>query len=197
MEKQEQEQEKPKRKVKVVKGRKANDDSNKEQRKPVNPDTPVSDEAMEKLARILNDTPVVVKVGDDAFKIRGLKPGTQWLIAEEACKIVREENMAMGDVIKQFAKNLPSVARVITLAILNDKDRIEGEEYKELYARIMWGDFDLQKWAEVLFAVLNLIDVNFFYASTGAIQTVRTMTLDRKTTMAEQGLSTPGQNGGR
>lgn len=37
----------------------------------------------------------------------------------------------MGDVIKEFAVNLPAVAHVITLALLNDKDRIFSDYEKK------------------------------------------------------------------
>ena len=46
----------------------------------------------------------------------------------------------MGDVIKEFATNLPSVAKVITLALLNDKERIKSEEYQHVYDQLLWGD---------------------------------------------------------
>lgn len=81
------------------------------------PSSPLSDAAMERLAQIMNDSPTIVKLQGTKWEIRALKPGTQWMIAEEACKIVKGENLSMGDVIKEFAINIPSVARVITLSL--------------------------------------------------------------------------------
>ena len=159
------------------------------------PNSPLSDEAMERLAQIMNDTPTIVKLKGTEWQIRALKPGTQWLIAEEACKIVQKESLAMGDVIKEFASNLPSVTRVLTLALLNDKDRINSEEYSEVYDNLLWGDFTMENWVTLLVEILNLIDVDFFFASTSVIQTVRKQTLMRKTRAAE--LCLQGQNMGR
>ena len=93
--------------------------------------------------------------------------------------------MTMGDIVKQFAVNLPSVCRVLTLALLNDREKIEGEEYKEVYDRLMWGESGVRTWAQLLAEVLNMIDVDFFFASTNVIKTLRQSTLDRKT-MAEE-----------
>lgn len=164
----------------------------KEREKRVMPDSPISDEAMEKLAKIMNDSPTIVKLKGTVWEIHALKPGTQWLIADEACKIIRGEKMSMGDVIKEFATNLPSVARVITLALLNDKKRIYSDEYQEVYEQLLWGESDVRDWATILVEILNLLDVDFFFASTNVIQTVRNQALTRKTQAAE--LSRQGQN---
>ena len=157
----------------------------KQEQKEVTPQSKISDESMARLAKIMNDTPTRVKLDGTEWRITALKPGTQWLIAEEACKIVEREGMTMGDIVKQFAVNLPSVCRVLTLALLNDREKIEGAEYKEVYDRLMWGESGVRTWAQLLAEVLNMIDVDFFFASTNVIKTLRQSTLDRKT-MAEE-----------
>jgi len=158
-------------------------------------DSPLSDMAMERLAQIMNDSPTIVKLKGTEWEIRALKPGTQWMVAEEACKMVKKENLSMGDVIKEFSLNLPSVARVITLALLNDKDRIKSSEYQEVYDQLLWGDYDIKDWATLLIEILNLLDVDFFFASTNVIQTVRNQALMRKRQAAESCLQ--GQNTAR
>ncbi|MGN0280790.1 MAG: hypothetical protein ACI4B3_00625 [Prevotella sp.] len=150
------------------------------------PNTPISDEAMARLARLMNDSPSIITLHGTEWAIRGLKIGTQWLIAEEACKVVQNENMSMGDVIKQFAVNMPSVCRVLTLALLNDKERIYGSDYQRVYDLLMWGEFNIKDWATLLSEVLSLIDVDFFFASTNVVKTLRHQTLDRKTTTEER-----------
>ncbi len=154
----------------------------------ITPTSFLSDEAMEKLAQIMNDSPTIVKLNNTEWRIHALKPGTQWLIAEEACKIVKKEKMSMGDVIKEFSLNLPSVARVITLALLNDKEAIYGEDYQKIYDQLLWGDYEVKDWATLLVEILNLIDVDFFFASTNVIQTIRTQALGRKKQAAELSL---------
>lgn len=154
-------------------------------KQPVTGSSPLSDDAMERLAKLMNDTPTIVKLNGTEWQIHALKPGTQWLVAEEACKMVKGENLSMGDVIKEFASNLPSVARVITLALLNDKERIYGAEYEQVYDQLMWGDYDIKDWAGLLVEILNLLDVDFFFASTNVIATVRQQTLMRKSQARE------------
>lgn len=151
----------------------------------ITPQSPISDEAMARLAQIMNDSPTIVKLGGTEWKIRALKPGTQWMIAEEACNIIKKEKLSMGDVIKEFSTNIPSVAKVITLALLNDKNKIHGKEYQQVYDQLLWGDYDIKDWATLLVEILNLIDVDFFFASTNVIQTIRSQALTRKTQAAE------------
>ena len=151
----------------------------------ITPQSPISDEAMARLAQIMNDSPTIVKLGGTEWKIRALKPGTQWMIAEEACNIIKKEKLSMGDVIKEFSTNIPSVAKVITLALLNDKNKIHGKEYQQVYDQLLWGDYDIKDWATLLVEILNLIDVDFFFASTNVIQTIRSQALTRKIQAAE------------
>lgn len=148
----------------------------------------VSDDSMERLAKIMNDSPTVLKLKGTEWEIRGLKPAVQWMIAEEACKIVKGEKQAMGDVIREFANNLPSVAKVITLALLNDKWRIEDKGwFQKVYDELMWGDYEIRDWAVLLAEILKMIDMDFFFESTNVVQMIRKMTLDRKMTRKEQG----------
>lgn len=157
---------------------------------------PVSDDAMAQLARIMNDSPSIIKLHGTQWEITGLKPAVQMLIAEEACKVVDGENKSMGDVLKEFSTNLPCVVKCLTLAMLNDKDRIYkdfvkktfSDEYQAVYDTLMWGDYDVRDWAQILYEVLTLINTDFFFESSNVIKTVRKMTLERKMTRAEAGL---------
>lgn len=153
----------------------------------------ISVDAMERLAKVMNDTPTIVKMSKTEFAIKALKPGTQWLIAEEACKILKAEKGNMNDVIRQFSINIPSVVHVITLAILNDKDRIYSDykkkeisdEYKSVYETIMW-ETNSESWIGLLVEILNMLSLDYFFQVTNAIAMIREMALGRKTKMEEQ-----------
>lgn len=153
----------------------------------------ISVDAMERLANVMNDTPTIVKMSKTEFAIKALKPGTQWLIAEEACKILKAEKGNMNDVIRQFSINIPSVVHVITLAILNDKDRIYSDykkkeisdEYKSVYETIMW-ETNSESWIGLLVEILNMLSLDYFFQVTNAIAMIREMALGRKTKMEEQ-----------
>lgn len=153
-------------------------------------ETPIG--AQERLSEIMNDEPRTIKVGKKDYKMYALRMGTQWLIAEEAVKIVKAENAAIGDVLKQFSVNIPSVVRCITLAILNDKDKIfkdertreYTDEYQAMYDTIMW-ESDSSEWMGILLEVLNMVNVEVFFYTTDAVQMIREMTLKKKMTKKE------------
>ena len=140
----------------------------------------------------MNDTPTIVKMSNTEFAITALKPGTQWLIAEESCKIMKAEQGNFKDVIKQFAINIPSVVHVITLAILNDKNRIfedyksrkYSEEYQSVYETIMW-ETSPDNWLSLLVEIMNMLSMDYFFQSTNAVAMVREAALGRKMTMEE------------
>lgn len=147
-----------------------------------------------RLAEILNDTPRTVTLGGKQYDIKALRPGAQWLIAEESCKIAKAEEKNFSDLIRQFAVSKPSVVRCICIAILNDKAKIEGEDYKALFDTIMW-ETDEREWIGVLVEVLQMLDLDGFFQLTSAVEMIREMTLTRK--KAEPKPSTPGQNGAK
>lgn len=150
-------------------------------------------DAMTRLAQVMNDSPTIVKMANTEWAIKALRPATQWLIAEESLKIQKSEEGNFTDVIKQFAQNIPSVVKVLTLAILNDKKRIYGDntngefsdEYRAVYDTIMW-ETDSQSWIGLLVEIMNMLSLDYFFASTNAIAMIREMALGRKMTMEEQ-----------
>lgn len=142
-----------------------------------------SDEAMEKLVRVMTDAPSLVKLANAGWEVRALKPAVQWEIAKIACEIHKVENATYGDVLKGFATSLPDVVRVITLALLNDKKRID-EEYDLVYDTLMW-ESKPSEWANVLLEILNLQDIGFFLQITQVTEIFRQSTLQRKKTMDE------------
>lgn len=143
-----------------------------------------SDEAMERLVQVMTDSPSLVKLANVGWEVTALKPAVQWEIAKIACEVHNVEKATYGDVLKGFATNLPAVVRVITLALLNDKERIENE-YDRVYDTLMW-ESNPTEWANLLFEVLSLQDISFFLQITQVVEMFRQTTLQRKTTMDEQ-----------
>lgn len=159
-------------------------------------------DAQERLAEIANDTPKKVKIGDKEYSITALKWGTQWLIAEEAVKIRKAETSNTMDVLQQFAINIPSTIKIIALIILNDKDKIfkdsrkkeYSDEYYALYDTIEW-ESKSDDWIKLVAEAIAMINIEVFFYTTDAIQTIRQVMTQRKTTMAEAKLSLQEQNG--
>ena len=155
----------------------------------------VSIEAQERLAEILNDSPRVASLAGTEWEIRTLRQKVQWMIASEVIKINKLESATYGDVVKQFAENMPSVVKVITLAVLNDRNKIfkNGREedgfsdlYKATYDTIAW-DGNVNEYGNLLLEILQMLDISFFLESHRILEMFRAATMTRKTSQtAEQ-----------
>lgn len=152
----------------------------------------------------MNDSPRVKNFAGTEWEIRALRPGTQWLIAEQAVKICKAETSNYGDVVKQFALNLPATATVITLGLLNDKNRIfengttgvYSQEFQDTYNTVMW-DTNQEEWISLLVEILSMLDIEVFFSITSSIQILRQRLLERKKTTEEQKLLSLEQSGGK
>lgn len=157
--------------------------------------------SQERLIEIMNDSPRIRSFDGTRWEIRALKPGVQWLICQEAVKIQKAESASYSDVIKQFAVNIPSVAKVITLGLLNDRQRIfangrDGafsKEFDDTYYTILY-DTSQASWMGLLVEIIEMLDVEVFFSITSSIQILRQRTLERKLTVEEQRQLSQGQN---
>ena len=155
--------------------------------------TEVNLDAQARLAEILNDSPRKASLAGTEWEIRTLRQKVQWMIAEEVIKINKQESSSFGDILRQFAVSMPSVCKVITLALLNDKDKIfkNGKEengfselYKATYDTVSW-DGDASEYANLLLEILEMLDVSFFLESHRILEMFRAATMTRKK-IAEQ-----------
>lgn len=154
----------------------------------------VSLAAQERLAEILNDSPRLVSLNGTEWEIRALRMGSQWLICQEAIKICKANEQTFGDIMRQFAVNIPSVIKVLVIALLNDKDKIykDGVEsnglsdlFKATYDTLMW-ECNTSQFGNILLEVLQLVDVDFFEASHRILEIFRETTMTRKNQTLEQ-----------
>jgi hypothetical protein len=148
----------------------------------------VSLDAQERLAEILNDSPRLASLNGTEWEIRALRMGTQYLIAQEVIKINKVENANFGDIVNQFATNIPSILKILTLALLNDKRKIFKDGivnngysglYHSTYDTLMW-ECKTETFGNIFFEVLQMLDVSFFMESHRMLDIFREMTMARK-----------------
>lgn len=155
----------------------------------------VSIDAQARLAEILTDSPRLVNLNGTDWEVRALRMGTQWLIAQKAIEVNKADSATMGDILRQFAVNMPAVIDVITLALLNDKEKIykDGKEcngFSDLYYTtrdtLTW-DCDPTKFAELLLDIFQMLSVDFFWNALDILAVFRASVAERKRTrIAEQ-----------
>lgn len=154
----------------------------------------VSLESQERLAEILNDSPRLVSLNGTEWEIRALRMGTQWLIAKKCVEVAQSDTQTFGDIIKQFAVNIPAVLDVLTLALLNDKNKIfkDGNDkngYSDLYYAtrntLEW-ECNIVEFGNILFEVLQMLSVDFFIQTLDILAIFReSVTAKKRTRIAE------------
>lgn len=146
-----------------------------------------------RLAEILNDSPRLVALNGTEWEVRALRMGTQWLIAQKCVEIAKADSSTFGDVIKQFSVNIPAVIDVVTLMLLNDKnkifkDGIESNGYSDLYYAtrntLEW-ECDVTQFGNILFETLSMLSVDFFYNALTVLDTYRASVTERKRMMTK------------
>jgi hypothetical protein len=157
-------------------------------------DKQVSLDSQERLAEILNDSPRIVSLNNTEWEIRALRMGTQWLIAKKCIEVSKVENANFGDIVKQFAINIPAVLEVLTLALLNDRHKIfkDGNErngysdlYNDTFNTLKW-ECKVEDFGNIFLEVLQMIDVSFFMESCRILEIFRESTMARKNQNLEQ-----------
>lgn len=150
----------------------------------------VSEEAQDRLAAILADAPSVEKFGGTEWEMHPLRYGTQYRIVAEVCKINQAESATYGDVLKCLLVQMPATFKVLTLALLNDKDLIyqNGDEnqgysklFKKTYSTIEW-NANREELAKIMLDCLQMIDVSFFMEALGMLQIFRASVTEKKRT---------------
>lgn len=150
----------------------------------------VSLDAQARLAEILTDSPRLVSLNGTEWEVRALRMGTQWLIAQKAIEVNKAESATMGDILKQFAVNMPAILDVVTLALLNDKNKIykngrESEGFSDLYYTtkdtLSW-DCDPTQFAELLLEIFQMLSVDFFLGALDTLAIFRASVTERKRT---------------
>lgn len=150
----------------------------------------VSEESQNRLAAILADSPSIEKLAGTEWEMRPLRFGTQYLIVEEVCKINQAESATYGDVLKGMLAQIPATCKVLTLALLNDKNKIyqNGDTnqgfsklFKQTYQTVLWSA-DRGDLAKIMLDCLQMVDVSFFMEALGMLQIFRASVTEKKRT---------------
>ena len=150
----------------------------------------VSDEAQNRLAAILADAPSIEKLAGTEWEMRPLRFGTQYLIVEEVCKINQAESATYGDVLKGMLAQIPATCKVLTFALLNDRNSIyqNGDPnqgfsklFNKTYNTVLW-EADRNDLAKIMLDCLQMVDVSFFMEALGMLQIFRASVTEKKRT---------------
>ena len=150
----------------------------------------VSDEAQNRLAAILADSPSIETLAGTEWEMRPLHFGTMHLMADEICKINKAESATYGDVLKVLLVQIPVTFKVLTLALLNDKNLIfQNGDKNQGYSKLFKKTYDTIEWnatkeelAKIMLDCMEMIDVSFFMGPLDMPQIFRAMVTGKKRT---------------
>ena len=150
----------------------------------------VSDEAQNRLAEILADQPTIIKFAGTEWEIYALRMGTQYLMAHEICELSRKEHATYEDALQGVENAIPTIVKVITLVLLNDKNKIfQNGDQKQGFSKLFKRTCDTVEWsasredmANLFGECLSLIDVSFFMEALGMLQIFRASVTEKKRT---------------
>ena len=157
----------------------------------------VSDEAQYRLAEILSDAPSIIKFAGTEWEIRPLRMGTQYLIANEICKLHKLEHANYDDAIQGLEASIPATAKMITLVLLNDKNKIfqNGDQnqgysrlFKKTYDTVLW-NAERNEMGDPFGECVSLLDVSFFMEALVIFQSLQQEITRKKRTR----IKIPGQ----
>lgn len=150
----------------------------------------VSDEAQNRLAKILADGFTIEKCAGTEWEIRPLRMGTEYLIVNEICEMNIENGAKYGDVLHELKNSMPTLWNVITLILLNDKNKIyqngdTSKGFSELFYKtrttVEWYA-NKEEMSSILLTTLQLIDVSFFMEALDMLQIFRASVTEKKRT---------------
>ena len=84
-------------------------------------------EREKKLADVMLDNPQKITIGGKEYKLKALKMYTRWKISECINEMQIAENDTIN-ILESMFSDVPLLSRIITYAILRDRDKIENEE---------------------------------------------------------------------
>lgn len=150
----------------------------------------VGEESQNRLAAILADAPSIVKFAGTEWEIKPLRFGTQYLIVNEMCRLKDLEHRNYDDAITGLLNTIPSLCKVLTLVLLNDKSLIyqNGDSnagfskiFKKTYETVMW-NAERNDLGNIIKECILLIDTTFFMEALGMLQIFRASVTEKKRT---------------
>lgn len=134
-----------------------------------------------KQAEILTNEPTYITIGDKEYAITALVPNTQWKISLLINKMQKAESSIEG-ILGAMGTNIPVLAEIIALAIINDETRFKAE-LEELKHELLMSQ-DYHQWFDIVRIIFEKLDFGFFFLITKQIEQLSTMA--RKMTKEEQ-----------
>lgn len=124
-----------------------------------------------KLSDVMLDRGRIVTIAGREYEIKALKMYTRWLISE----CINEMEMSEKDTINMLENmfsDIPLLAKMITYAILRDKDAIEDKDtFSKTYNEIMEAT-NMQEYLDTITVIIERMEIEWFFFTQEAVKSI-------------------------
>lgn len=117
-----------------------------------------------KLADVLLDKGENITLNGKRYVLKPLKMRTRWYISSciNAMELAEKDTI---NLLEAMFTDIPLMAKIITYAILRDKEKIENEdshEFQEVYENVM-DVSNPQEYLDAITTIIKLMDIEWFF----------------------------------
>lgn len=143
----------------------------------------VEAEVSERIAEVMTDAPIEVKLGGKKHIIRALRPYSKYRIFSVYNKMAKNEKENIEKIMREVATNLEYSAEIVAIILCNDKFTIDPAANDKLVEdkklEVLLESENEQEWIEIVFKALNSLVVESVFTIT-ALSDLMTQSLRRR-----------------
>jgi len=124
-----------------------------------------------KLSDVMLDRGKEITIAGYVYEIKALKMYTRWLISECINKMELKESDTMN-ILESMFSDIPLLAKIVTYAVLRDRDKIEDKElFNTTYDRMLECT-DMQEYLNAITAIIERMDVEWFFFTQETVKSI-------------------------
>lgn len=128
-------------------------------------------EYQSKLSDVMLDRGEEIVIAGKNYEIKALKMRTRWLISECINKMELREKDTINMLESMFT-DIPLLAKMITYAVLRDKEKIENKElFTKTYDDILECE-DMQEYLNAITTIIKLMDIEWFFFTQETVKSI-------------------------
>ena len=143
----------------------------------------VSTEAAERVAEVMTDAPIEIKLGGKKHIIRALRPYSKYRIFSVYNKMAKNEADNIEKIMREVATNLEYSAEIVAIILCNDKFSNDVDANDKLVddkkLEVLLNSESENEWVEIVFKALNSLVVESVFTIT-ALSDLMTTSLRRR-----------------
>lgn len=143
----------------------------------------VEPEASERVAEVMTDAPIEIKLGGKKQVIRALRPYSKYRIFSVYNKMAKNEADNVEKIMREVACNLEYSAEIVAIILCNDKFTIDTNANDKLVEEtkldVLLNSESENEWVEIVFKALNSLVVESVFTIT-ALSDLMTQSLRRR-----------------